>query len=249
MDINSYEAKLEYDEKGNEIHKLLENGEKVEYLDNTKSPMEIKNYEIPNIVFNKVKPAGLIGDNKIKEGKLGITISKYDEKNKKAGSLVDKFTFDLAQTGSINRIYLEDENGKRIYQDGKYIIKETEAPQGYAKTDRSYLVEITTKDGVVSAKLLEVQDASGKAITNEKRELITDTGETIPDDGLEITANDNGDSKFKIVNNNPSLPSTGGSGTKIAFAIIGTAIMIAAIAYYGIYINDKNRRRSNRYNK
>ena len=249
LDINSYEAKLEYDEKGNEIHKLLENGEKVEYLDNTKSPMEIKNYEIPNIVFNKVKPAGLIGDNKIKEGKLGITISKYDEKNKKAGSLVDKFTFDLAQTGSINRIYLEDENGKRIYQDGKYIIKETEAPQGYAKTDRSYLVEITTKYGVVSAKLLEVQDASGKAITNEKRELITDTGETIPDDGLEITANDNGDSKFKIVNNNPSLPSTGGSGTKIAFAIIGTAIMIAAIAYYGIYINDKNRRRSNRYNK
>lgn len=246
--INSYEAKLEYDKKGNEIHKLLGNGEKVEYLDNTKLPMKIKNYEIPNIVFNKVKPAGLIGDNKIKEGKLGITISKYDEKNKKAGNLVDKFTFDLAQTGSINRIDLEDENGKRIYQDGKYIIKETEAPQGYAKTDRSYLVEITTKDGVVSAKLLEVQDASGKTITNESGKKVTDTGIDIPDGGLPITATD-GDSNFKIVNNNPSLPSTGGSGTFVGFALIGTAIMLAGIAYFAIYQNDKNRPRSNRYNK
>ena len=246
--INSYEAKLEYDEKGSEIHKLLGNGEKVEYLDNTKLPMKIKNYEIPNIVFNKVKPAGLIGDNKIKEGKLGITISKYDEKNKKAGNLVDKFTFDLAQTGSINRIDLEDENGKRIYQDGKYIINETKAPQGYVKTDRSYLVKITTKDGVVSAKLLEVQDASGKTITNESGKKVTDTGIDIPDGGLPITATD-GDSNFKIVNNNPSLPSTGGSGTFVGFALIGTAIMLAGIAYFAIYQNDKNRPRSNRYNK
>ena len=200
--------------------------------------MKIKNYEIPNIVFNKVKPADLIGDNKIKEGELGITISKYDEKNNQA---VSKFTFDLAQTGSINRIDLEDENGKRILQDGKYIIKETEAPQGYAKTDRSYLVEITTgEDGVVSAKLLEVQDANGEAITNES-EKVTDTGIKIPEDGLEITVDDEGKSNFQIVNNNPSLPSTGGSGTKIAFAILGTAIMLAAIAYYAIYQKDKNK--------
>lgn len=247
--INSYEAKLEYDNKGNEIHKLLGNGEKVEYLDNTKLPMKIKNYEIPNIVFNKVKPAGLIGDNKIKEGELGITISKYDEKNKQASKKVGTFTFDLSETKSINKIYIEDAEGKKKLEDGKYLIKETKAPQGYVMTNRSYLVKITTReDGKVSSKLLEVQDASGKAITNESGKKVTDTGIDIPDGGLPITATD-GDSNFKIVNNNPSLPSTGGSGTFVGFALIGTAIMLAGIAYFAIYQNNKNRPRSNRYNK
>ena len=115
-------------------------------------------------------------------------------------------------------------------------------------TNRSYLVEISTKDDVAIAKLLEVQDSKGNAITDESGNKITDTGEQIPEGGLEIT-DKKGGSNFKIVNNNPTLPSTGGNGTFIGFALIGTAIMIAAIAYYGIYINDKNRRRSNRYNK
>ena len=101
---------------------------------------------------------------------------------------------------------------------------------------------------MVSAKLLEVQDASGKTITNESGKKVTDTGIDIPDGGLPITATD-GDSNFKIVNNNPSLPSTGGSGTFVGFALIGTAIMLAGIAYFAIYQNDKNRPRSNRYNK
>lgn len=236
--INSYEK--------DEDNSLIESDFK--YLNKEDNQIKIENDEIPNITFNKVTNGLLTNSKYIKNGTLEIIISKYDEKNKKAGNLVDKFTFDLAQTGSINRIDLEDENGKRIYQDGKYIIKETEAPQGYAKTDRSYLVEITTKDGVVSAKLLEVQDASGKTITNESGKKVTDTGIDIPDGGLPITATD-GDSNFKIVNNNPSLPSTGGSGTFVGFALIGTAIMLAGIAYYGIYANDKNRHRSNRYGK
>lgn len=56
-------------------------------------------------------------------------------------------------------------------------------------------------------------------------------------------------STIKVVNKKPTYPSTGGSGTFIGFALIGTAIMLAGIAYYGIYVNDKNRRRSNRYDK
>ena len=52
-----------------------------------------------------------------------------------------------------------------------------------------------------------------------------------------------------ITNKKPTYPSTGGTGTKIAFAIIGTAVMLAAIAYFGIFQNDKNRRRSARYKK
>ena len=54
---------------------------------------------------------------------------------------------------------------------------------------------------------------------------------------------------IEITNKKPTYPSTGGTGTKIAFAIIGTAVMLAAIAYFGIFQNDKNRRRSARYKK
>ncbi|MDU5230213.1 MAG: SpaA isopeptide-forming pilin-related protein [Anaerococcus sp.] len=238
--IKSYER----DDKGN----LIESDFK--YLDNSKETLQIANDEIPNITFNKVTN-GLFTKNKnIESGELEITISPYDETTGEDKTNIKTLSFDLAKTKSTNKIYIEDAEGKKKLEDGKYLIKETKAPQGYVMTNRSYLVKITTReDGKVSSKLLEVQDASGKAITNESGKKVTDTDIEIPEDGLEITVDDEGKSNFQIVNNNPSLPSTGGSGTFIGFALIGTAIMIAAIAYYGIYINDKNRRRSNRYNK
>ena len=54
-------------------------------------------------------------------------------------------------------------------------------------------------------------------------------------------------SSLEIVNDKPTYPSTGGAGTFIGFALIGTAIMLAGIAYFAIFQNDKNRRRSDRY--
>lgn len=235
----------ERDDKGNLIEsnfKYLDNS------DNSKETLKIANDEIPNITFNKVTNGLLTNNKNIESGILEIDISKYDEATKQAGEKVDTLTFDLAKTKSINKIYIEDAAGTKKLKDGKYLIKETKAPEGYVMTNRSYLVEISTKDDVAIAKLLEVQDSKGNAITDESGNKITDTGEQIPEGGLEIT-DKKGGSNFKIVNNNPTLPSTGGNGTFIGFALIGTAIMIAAIAYYGIYINDKNRRRSNRYNK
>ncbi|MDU4026397.1 MAG: SpaA isopeptide-forming pilin-related protein [Anaerococcus sp.] len=237
--INSYEK----DEDDNLIK-----SDRFKYLDNTKNPIEIANdKEAQYIIFNKVTNA-IFGYSNIESGELELTISKYNDSINKASDLVDTLKFDLKDTKSINKIYIEDAAGTKKLKDGKYLIKETKAPEGYVMTNRSYLVEISTKDDVAIAKLLEVQDSKGNAITDESGNKITDTGEQIPEGGLEIT-DKKGGSNFKIVNNNPTLPSTGGNGTFIGFALIGTAIMIAAIAYYGIYINDKNRRRSNRYNK
>ena len=56
-------------------------------------------------------------------------------------------------------------------------------------------------------------------------------------------AADNEITTIKVVNRKPTYPATGGSGTTLAFAIIGTAVMILGIAYYGIYNNGKKRRR------
>ena len=245
--IKSYEAKLKYDKDGNETHELLKDGEEADYLDNTKSPMEIKNYEIPNIVFNKVSTTPILGGHKnIRKGILEMTLSEYDEKNKKAGKEVDKYTFDLAKTESVNKIYLDDEKGNILLEDGKYLISETKAPKGYQMSGRSYLVEISTVRDKASVKLLKVLDSNFAEVKNDKDQPITDTGDVIEEGGIEITADKDGKSNFQILNEKPSLPGTGGAGTFIGFAIVGTAVMLAAIAYFGIYQNNKNRRRSNR---
>ena len=52
------------------------------------------------------------------------------------------------------------------------------------------------------------------------------------------------DNTTTIKNYKANLPITGGSGTFIGFALLGTAVMLAAIAYYGIYANNKNSRRA-----
>ena len=245
LKINPFEATRTLGDDNKYIYTLIDKDFKY-LVDNTKSPIEIKNFEIPNFVFNKVKPAGLIGDNKIKDGELGITISQYDDKTQKPSEIVKTMTFNLKDTGSINRIYLEDKNGNRILPDGKYLIKETKAPKGYQMSGRSYLVEVSTVGDKASVKLLKVLDSNFAEVKNDKGQPITDTGDVIPDGGIEITADDNGKSNFQIVNEKPSLPGTGGAGTFIGFAIVGTAVMLAAIAYFGIYQNNKNRRRSNR---
>ena len=111
---------------------------------------------------------------------------------------------------------------------------------------RSYLVEISTVRDKASVKLLKVLDSNFAEVKNDKDQPITDTGDVIEEGGIEITADKDGKSNFQILNEKPSLPGTGGAGTFIGFAIVGTAVMLAAIAYFGIYQNNKNRKRLNR---
>ena len=54
---------------------------------------------------------------------------------------------------------------------------------------------------------------------------------------------------IEVENKKSTYPLTGGNGVFTGFAIIGTAVMLLALAYFGIYQNDKNRRRSARYKK
>ena len=53
-------------------------------------------------------------------------------------------------------------------------------------------------------------------------------------------------SNYIIENTKATYPSTAGDGTKIAFALIGTAIMLTGLLYFGIFQNEKNRKRFSR---
>ena len=96
-----------------------------------------------------------------------------------------------------------------------YLLKETKAPRGYAISGVRW--NISVRDGKVN-----ITPTEGSA-------------DFTTTDGI-ITLN--------VVNKKPTYPSTGGAGTFIGFALLGTAVMLAAIAYYGIYANNKNSRRS-----
>lgn len=99
----------------------------------------------------------------------------------------------------------------------------------------------TTNNNTSEVNDLFVSDAQKQKLNNleelkSKGFIITNSSD-YPDSNTSI---------IKVINKKATYPSTGGSGTFIGFALIGTAIMLAGIAYYGIYFNDKNRRRSNR---
>lgn len=109
-----------------------------------------------------------------------------------------------------------------------------------------------TSSGVFEAANNNTSEVNDFIIPDAQKEALNNL-EELKSKGFIITNSsgykDSNISIIKVVNKKATYPSTGGSGTFIGFALIGTAIMLAGIAYYGIYVNDKNRRRSNRYGK
>ena len=105
-------------------------------------------------------------------------------------------------------------------ENGEYLLEETKAPKGYGISNTTW--NISVNDGKVN-----ITSTNGSADFTRTDDTIT----------------------LNVINKKASYPSTGGAGTFIGFALIGTAIMLAGIAYFAIYQNDKNRRRSDRYGR
>ena len=105
---------------------------------------------------------------------------------------------------------------------------------GFNSHTIEYYVE--TKDGEDKQRIAQAQLSIDGMIDGKVNISSTDESSyfTRTDDTLTLN----------VVNKKPTYPSTGGAGTFIGFALLGTAVMLAAIAYYGIYANNKNSRRS-----
>lgn len=173
---------------------------------------------------------------KIVNERIGeLEISKYansiDDNNKLQGAeftlYTDAETSYMAELDDVETRVVTDESGSAKFTnlpDGTYYLKETKSPVGYILMPTVWKINVTN-----SAVRIEEQTNTGnyKIVPSENSKSI----------------------KLQVINKSPTYPSTGGSGTFIGFALIGTAIMLAGIAYYGIYANDKNRHRSNRYGK
>lgn len=104
---------------------------------------------------------------------------------------------------------------------GIYYLKESKAPKGYIIESTIWTVIVENGIATISS---DNEDNEKFIITNSK--------------------DDEKISQVKVINHKPTYPSTGGSGPKIAFAIGGTALMLLALMYYGIYQNDKTYKRS-----
>ena len=98
---------------------------------------------------------------------------------------------------------------------GEYLLEETRAPKGYVMSAAKW--DVTVED-----------DGKLHISSDDESSYFTRTDDTLT---------------LNVVNKKPAYPSTGGAGTKIAFALIGTAVMITGLLYFGIFQKEKNRKR------
>ena len=129
-------------------------------------------------------------------------------------------------------------------------------------------IEGKTDDSFESKNTIELKMSSTLALSTEleiKSNLVIGEGEDAISEERTFNIGTKGDEKvghsytftnlgepklpIPIENKKSTYPLTGGNGVFTGFAIIGTAVMLLALAYFGIYQNDKNRRRSARYKK
>ncbi|MFO3717058.1 SpaA isopeptide-forming pilin-related protein [Anaerococcus sp. ENR1011] len=179
-----------------------------------------------------------------------IRILKQDQDNNPIQgvefTLYDSFKDALREQGG--HMMPSDKDGYIVFDDisadQSFYLKETKAKSGYIKLPTIWKVTYKRSDSDYSIDIIEVKEDSvgEEKIVNKSSDQYKIIDPLTNDEDII-------EREMIVTNRRPSYPSTGGSGTFIGFALIGTAVMLAGIAYYGIYVNDKNRRRSNRYDK
>lgn len=181
-------------------------------------------------------------------GKFKLLKVKEDDK------ALDGVVFELKDKYGKEVQTKTSENGGKIIFDGlssgRYTLEEKEANSGYIKTNQTWSVQVDENGRTTVTPIVQTTDENNIEI-DKIENLSKDDLARLNSNGF-LIANTlaNGDAAegklttIKVVNRKPTYPSTGGDGTKITFALIGTAIMITAIAYFGMISSNKNRRRS-----
>ena len=147
-------------------------------------------------------------ENNIKKGKVEI-IKKDSELKEDLPLAGAEFTIYDLNRNEVDKL-ITDQNGYAISKDiryGRYIMKETKAPQGYLPSDKIYEIEITedgqvitfdiTNDVIVGDLEFEKTDISTGEIIEGAKIVITGIDQTNSHIKLEFTSSKEGN-KFKL---------------------------------------------------
>ena len=195
----------------------------------------------------------------VKDNKTTIPNFKYGKfkikKTNPAGEALEGAEFTLTPLEvkfNIEEVTESTNQNGEVYfyniPDGRYKLEETKAPSSYVTDPDTKLQILIVENGNVRfEKANDINQISDYTYDSEQ-------SKSIHQPMASNNANDENIAKLEfvdneiitVINRKPTYPSTGGDGTKIAFALIGTAIMITGLAYYGMYLSEKYRRRSSR---
>ena len=136
----------------------------------------------------------------------------------------------------------------KIYFDnlsqGTYTLEESKAPTGFVKTTKTWTV-VVDNTGKVS---ITGKDSTDKPVTDiNDLDSLKEMGYLIKDEIS--TESESSPATIKVLNIKPTYPATGGSGTFIGFALLGTGLMLTALAYFAIFQREKNRKYAKDYRK
>ena len=181
--------------------------------------------------------------------KTGITISAKLVNKDKQNSSTKTYTVPLSQYGTDSKGNITID----LYELVKELEKKTDDPitsENTIELSMSSTLALATELDIKSK--IEIGEGEDK-ISEDRSFHIGTKGDEKVNHSFTFTQFEqiekDKEGNIEISNKKATFPLTGGNGVFIGFAIIGTAVMLAAIAYFGIFQNDKNRRRSARYKK
>ena len=194
---------------------------------------------------SKITLSGLPLNNEYYENnistKSGITINARLV-NSSGRSSVKSYTLDLTKN------YTNDKGSITI--DLYELVKELEKKTGEDPIISENTIELSMSSTLALNTELDIKSNIVIGDINEERTFHIGTkGDEKVDHSYTFTKLGEPELPIPIENKKSTFPLTGGNGVFTGFAIIGTAVMLTALAYFGIYQNDKNRRRSARYKK
>ena len=184
------------------------------------------------------KSTGSVGGGQIKVALLKENPDTEKGEKKSIGELTEE---DFKQYNPVEYGITGSNNGSR------YSLKSILG--NASETTDTIVVEYT---GTLASETTEVDQKAELIIDNtilDNADYSLDISTLSSKEPIYVDVNKSNITPIEVENKKSTFPLTGGNGVFTGFAIIGTAVMLLALAYFGIYQNDKNRRRSARYKK
>ena len=168
----------------------------------------VNNKEKVSLILSKGFMTQVNGANKfnhINSGELGLTLYKDPTDDNNTDTNIYSHTITLGKDQ-----YYKFPLGN-IQYNVRYLLEETKAPAGYAKSKNKYKIEFRKVGTTVAPYLVGLVKPDGTDLKDKDGNLITDTELKIPTGGLKIELTGtlaNPSSSFKIVNNKTEVEFT-----------------------------------------